>query len=154
MLQKAVFGGGCFWGVEEEFNKCSGVTATRVGYAGGSMESPTYREVCSGKTGHAEVVEVEYDDDKTNYRQLLDTFFSIHDPTTRDRQGRDIGSQYRSIVLYRDDQQKLEAERYIHGLGSAGTAGKHVVTLIEPLSQFNEAEDYHQKYYQKHRGVT
>ncbi len=154
MLKKAVFGGGCFWGVEEGFAKHSGVTATRVGYAGGSMESPTYREVCSGSTGHAEVVEVEYDDEKTDYRQLLDTFFSIHDPTTRDRQGPDIGSQYRSIILYRDEQQQLEAERYVQGLSSAANTGKHVVTLVEPLSRFNEAEEYHQKYNQKHRGAV
>lgn len=154
MLKKAVFGGGCFWGVEEGFSKRSGVTATRVGYAGGSAESPTYREVCSGNTGHAEVVEVEYDDEKTDYRQLLDIFFSIHDPTTRDRQGPDIGSQYRSIVLYRDEQQQLEAERYVQGLSSAENVGKHVVTLVEPLARFNEAEEYHQKYNQKHRGAS
>ena len=144
-MEKATFGAGCFWGVESAFAAIPGVTATAVGYEGGSLERPSYRDVCTDQTGHAEVVEVEFDPEKVSYDQLLDKFFEMHDPTTLNRQGADHGTQYRSIILYSNEAQKAAAEK------AKADAQKHykdpIVTQVVPLTKFYKAEDYHQEYY-------
>lgn len=144
----ATFGGGCFWCVEAAFKELSGIESVTSGYAGGHATEPTYETVCSGTTGHAEVVQVRYDPSEISYLDLLDVFFTIHDPTTENRQGPDVGSQYRSIILYHDDQQREHAEAYIAELESAGIY-EGVVTEITPLEEFYEAETYHQDYFEK-----
>ncbi|MCG8344433.1 MAG: bifunctional methionine sulfoxide reductase B/A protein [Chlorobiales bacterium] len=144
--QKAVFAGGCFWGVEYHLEKVDGVKAVRSGYTGGTKTNPTYKEVSSGRTGHAEAVEVEYDPAVVSYETLARLFFEIHDPTQQDRQGPDIGPQYRSAVYYTNDEQKKVAEKLIVELKNNGY---DVVTEIEPASEFYPAEDYHQDYYAK-----
>jgi len=144
--QKAVFAGGCFWGVEYHFQKVAGVKSVTSGYTGGSKSDPTYKEVCSGTTGHAEAVEVEYDPSKTSYEELAKLFFEIHDPTQLNRQGPDRGTQYRSAVFYEDEEQKNIAQKLIAELKSNGYK---VVTELEPASEFYPAEDYHQDYYEK-----
>ena len=147
MEKRATFGAGCFWGVEAAFRQLDGVTQTRVGYAGGELEDPTYEDVCSHKTGHAEVVEVTYDDDTISYDDLLNVFWRKHNPTHRNRQGWDIGDQYRSAVFFHDEQQRGAAERSKQGEQSAYR--KSIVTQIEPTPTFYEAEDYHQQYLEK-----
>ena len=144
--QKAVFAGGCFWGVEYHLEKVDGVKAVRSGYTGGTKTNPTYKDVSSGRTGHAEAVEVEYDPSVVSYEKLAKLFFEIHDPTQLDRQGPDIGPQYRSAVFYVDDEQKKVAEKLIAELKSKGY---DVVTELEPASEFYPAEEYHQDYYEK-----
>ena len=147
MTKKATFGADCFWGVEAAFRQLEGVTATRVGYAGGSLENPTYRDVCSHKTGHAEVVEVTYDDERVSYDELLDAFWRKHNPTHRNRQGWDIGDQYRSVVFVHDEEQRAAAER-----SKEREQGRHrrpIATQVEPAPTFYEAEDYHQQYLEK-----
>lgn len=148
-MEKATFGAGCFWGVEEAFRQMPGVIDTKVGYAGGTLENPTYRDVCSDRTGHAEVVQVTFDPALISYRQLLDSFFNLHDPTTRNRQGPDVGSQYRSVVFFHSPDQEREARALITQLQSSGRFKRPIVTQIEPAPQFYEAEDYHQRYLQK-----
>ena len=148
-MAKATFGGGCFWCIEAAFKELDGVEAAVSGYAGGETDDPTYREVCSGTTGHAEVVQVEFDPEELSYRELLEVFFSIHDPTTEDRQGPDVGSQYRSIVLYHDDDQRGLAESYVEALEEAGDYDDPVVTELEPLERFYRAEPKHQDYFEK-----
>jgi peptide-methionine (S)-S-oxide reductase len=143
----ATFAAGCFWGVEAEFRALAGVTRTTVGYAGGDVEQPTYERVCSGRTGHAEAVEVEFDADEISYESLLDTFWSVHDPTTRDRQGWDVGSQYRSAVFTHDDHQQQVALASRDARQSASR--REIVTQIEPAGRFWAAEDYHQQYLEK-----
>ena len=150
--EKAVFAAGCFWGVEEIFRVTPGVLATRVGYAGGKTKNPTYEEVCSDKTGFAEAVEVEFDPKKISYEQLLDIFWSIHDPTTPNRQGPDVGTQYRSIIFYNSPQQERAAYLSKRTLQKAHRFKAFIVTEIVPLTVFYPAEDYHQKYFQK-RGI-
>jgi len=145
--KKATFGAGCFWGVEAAFRKLDGVTKTRVGYAGGELENPTYEDVCSHKTGHAEVVEVTYDDDEISYDDLLKVFWQKHDPTQLNRQGWDIGDQYRSAVFFHDEEQRAAAERSKENEQSEYR--KPIVTQIEPAPTFYEAEDYHQQYLEK-----
>jgi peptide-methionine (S)-S-oxide reductase len=152
-MQKATFGAGCFWGVEETFRKLEGVTSTAVGYSGGTMENPTYEDVCTDKTGHAEVVQVEFDPAKISYRQLLDVFWANHDPTTRDRQGPDVGRQYRSVVFYHSSEQKTEAEKAKSALENSGRFKRPIVTEIEAAEKFYRAEEYHQRYLKK-RGVS
>jgi peptide-methionine (S)-S-oxide reductase len=149
LVEKATFGAGCFWGVEEAFRQMPGVIDTRVGYAGGTLENPTYRDVCSDRTGHAEVVQVTFDPALVSYRQLLDSFFDLHDPTTRNRQGPDVGSQYRSVIFFQTPDQEREARALITQLESSGRFKRPIVTQIEPAPQFYEAEDYHQRYLQK-----
>lgn len=149
LVEKATFGAGCFWGVEEAFRQMPGVIDTKVGYAGGTLENPTYRDVCSDRTGHAEVVQVTFDPALISYRQLLDSFFNLHDPTTRNRQGPDVGSQYRSVVFFHSPDQEREARALITQLQSSGRFKRPIVTQIEPAPQFYEAEDYHQRYLQK-----
>ena len=145
--ETAIFGAGCFWGVEEAFRRIEGVVDATVGYAGGHAESPTYREVCSGSTGHAEVVRVVFDPARVSYRQLLEAFWSLHDPTQVDRQGPDVGSQYRSGVWTVDAEQQREAEAFVKELQASGRYGKRaIVTEIEPAKTFWPAEDYHQDY--------
>ncbi len=147
--KKASFAAGCFWGVEKIFMKIPGVVSTRVGYQGGTTENPSYEEVCTGRTGHAEAMEVEYDPSKVSYDKLLLTFWQYHDPTTKDRQGPDVGSQYRSVIFYYDDEQKKAAEESKKKLDKSGILKGPIVTEIVPASKFWEAEDYHQKYLQK-----
>ncbi len=143
----AVFGGGCFWCTEAVFDELRGVTSVVSGYAGGSTKNPTYEQVCSGGTGHAEVIRIEFDSTEISFRDLMTVFFATHDPTTLNRQGNDVGTQYRSAIFYADAQQKQEAEAFIKELNDSKAFGKPVVTTVEPLGEFYEAEDYHQKYY-------
>ena len=151
--QKATFGAGCFWGVEAAFRKVPGVVDAAVGYMGGSLENPTYEDVCSGTTGHAEVTEVTYNPEKVSYEALLETFWRIHDPTQVDRQGPDVGSQYRSVIFYHTDEQHAAAEKSKTELDVSGKLKKPVATAIEPASVFWRAEEYHQRYSEKHLGV-
>jgi peptide-methionine (S)-S-oxide reductase len=152
-LEKATFGAGCFWGVEATFRQMPGVWRTLVGYSGGQTANPTYKEVCSDATGHAEVVQVEYDPTKVTYDQLLQVFWENHNPTTLNRQGPDVGTQYRSAIFYHNDQQKQLAEKSKQELSASGKWSKEIVTEINPAKPFYEAEDYHQQYLEK-RGMT
>ena len=149
-IEKATFGAGCFWGVEEMFRNLPGVKAATSGYAGGSTENPTYEDVCSRATGHAEVVEVEFDPAQVSYEKLLDTFWTNHDPTTRNRQGPDVGSQYRSVVFYHSPEQKAAAEAKRAELDKSGKFRRPIVTEIEAAPTFYRAEEYHQQYLRKH----
>lgn len=144
----ATFGGGCFWCLEAVFEQVKGVTKVESGYAGGHVDNPTYRQVCDGNTGHAEVVQVTFDPATVSYRQLLEIFFAIHDPTTLNRQGADFGTQYRSVLFYHTPEQKRIAADIIARLSAAGTWPRPVVTEVVPLERFYKAEDYHQGYYQ------
>src|SRR5947209_18113139 len=150
-LQKATFGAGCFWGVEAEFRQlASGIVSTAVGYEGGTMKNPTYRDVCTDRTGHAEVVEVEYDPEKITYEDLLKVFWENHDPTTLNRQGPDVGAQYRSAIFFHTPEQESAAKASKEKM-QAGYKNK-IVTEITPASEFYRAEDYHQQYLEK-RGL-
>jgi peptide-methionine (S)-S-oxide reductase len=150
--KKATFGAGCFWGVEAAFRQLDGVTRTRVGYSGGALENPTYEDVCSHTTGHAEVVEVTYDPDRVSYDQLLDVFWGKHDPTQLNRQGWDIGDQYRSVVFFHDAEQR-EAALQSKAREQAHSSAP-IVTQIEPAETFYEAEDYHQQYLENRGRAT
>jgi peptide-methionine (S)-S-oxide reductase len=145
--KRATFGAGCFWGVEAAFRQLAGVTKTRAGYAGGELEDPTYEDVCSHTTGHAEVVEITYDGDEISYDDLLDVFWRKHDPTQLNRQGWDVGDQYRSVIFVHDEEQRRAAERSKESEQPAFR--KPIVTQIEPAPRFYEAEDYHQQYLEK-----
>jgi len=152
--EKATFGAGCFWGVEAQFAALPGVTRTAVGYEGGAMESPSYKDVCTDQTGHAEVVELEFDSEKISYAELLDAFFSLHDPTTMNRQGPDWGTQYRSVVFFHSPEQERQAQAKIEELTAAGRyKPKRIVTQVVPAQTFWRAEEYHQRYLEK-RGMT
>jgi peptide-methionine (S)-S-oxide reductase len=151
--EKATFGAGCFWGVEETFRALPGVKSTAVGYAGGTRENPSYEDVCSDETGHAEVVEVEFDPQAIDYTKLLDVFWANHNPTTPNRQGPDVGTQYRSVIFYHSPEQKAQAEASKAALEKSGKHSRPIVTQIEPAPRFWHAEEYHQKYLQK-RGQT
>ncbi|MEI7748826.1 MAG: bifunctional methionine sulfoxide reductase B/A protein [Chlorobiaceae bacterium] len=146
VTQKAIFAGGCFWGVEYHFKKVKGVLSVTSGYTGGIIDNPSYKQVCSGKTGHAEAVEIEFDAAQVSYETLAKLFFEIHDPTQRNRQGPDIGTQYRSAIFYADEEQKRVAEKLI---GELRSKGYQVVTSVEKAGIFWYAEEYHQDYYQK-----
>lgn len=148
-MARATFGAGCFWGVEELFRRRKGVTSTAVGYMGGTTVNPTYEEVCSDRTGHAEVVEVEYDPTVVTYEELLQLFWENHNPTTPNRQGLDIGSQYRSVVFYHTTEQKEAAEKAKQALDASGKWKDPVVTQVEPATTFYRGEEYHQRYLQK-----
>ena len=148
-LQMATFAAGCFWGVEEVFTKTKGVKSTRVGYIGGNLPNPTYEDVCTDRTGHAEALQVKYDPKEISYEELLDLFWSIHNPTTKNRQGPDIGSQYRSIIFYHTPEQESIAKKSKQELYDSNKFQNKIVTEIVPASTFYPAEDYHQKYYQK-----
>jgi len=145
-VAKAVFGGGCFWCLDAVFRRVKGVRDVVVGYAGGRRPNPNYEQVCTGVTGHAEVVMIDYDENEISYDKLLDIFFDIHDPTQLNRQGNDVGTQYRSIILYLDEEQKQKALKKIEELKNKGL---NVVTELKPLEKFYEAEEYHQNYFEK-----
>lgn len=148
-MEKAIFGAGCFWGVEEVFRRTPGVVSTTVGYSGGTLKNPTYKDVCSGKTGHAEVVEVEYDPAKVSYDTLLNVFFAKHDPTSVNRQGPDFGYQYRSVIFYTTPEQHAQALAAKEKLAASGKYKAPIATAIEPAHEFYRAEDYHQQYLEK-----
>jgi peptide-methionine (S)-S-oxide reductase len=146
-LQTAVFGGGCFWCLEAVFDRLEGVESVESGYMGGKLENPTYRQVCGGDTGHAEVVRVTFDPQKISFPELLDVFFTIHDPTTLNRQGNDVGTQYRSAIFYQSEDERAQAAEAIAKLNTSRTHADPVVTTLEPAGEFFLAEDYHQQYY-------
>jgi peptide-methionine (S)-S-oxide reductase len=148
-MAKATFAAGCFWGVEDAFRQVKGVTSTTVGYTGGHTKNPSYKEVCTDKTGHAEAVEVEFDPSQVSYRELLAVFFQSHDPTTLNRQGPDFGSQYRSAIFFHDAEQEAAAREAKAALEKAGVFKRPIVTQIVPASEFYRAEDYHQQYFEK-----
>ncbi len=150
---RAFFAAGCFWGVESTFQSLDGVISTTVGYTGGKVKDPSYELVCTGITGHAEAVEVVYDSKTVSYKQLLDAFFKLHDPTTLNRQGPDIGTQYRSAIFYNNVEEKKLAEETINEINESGKFTNKIVTEIESASNFYSAEEYHQDYYKK-RGLT
>jgi len=147
--KKATFAAGCFWGVEAAFRKIDGVVATAVGYIGGTVPDATYKQVCAGGTGHAEAVEVAFDPDKVSYDDLLESFWTIHNPTTKNRQGPDVGSQYRSAIFYHDDDQRESALASRDVLQGAGRFSGDIVTEIVPAGPFYPAEEYHQQYLEK-----
>ncbi|MDQ3049117.1 MAG: peptide-methionine (S)-S-oxide reductase MsrA [Bacteroidota bacterium] len=146
-MDTATFGAGCFWCVEAQFQLLDGVTGVRSGFEGGSVKNPAYREVCNGTTGHAEVIEITYDPAKVTYDELLAAFWQSHDPTQLNRQGNDLGTQYRSVIFYHSEQQKELAEKYKKELNASGAWEKPVVTEISPASTFYKADDYHQNYF-------
>lgn len=152
-MEKATLGGGCFWCLEAVYDGVDGVDAVVSGYAGGDTPNPSYRQVCSGTTGHAEVVQVSFDPDVVSYRDLVEIFFTIHNPTTKNRQGADVGPQYRSIILYHDQEQKETAELIIDELEADGVFSDPIVTEVEPLDIFYEAEEKHQDYYRRNPGL-
>jgi peptide-methionine (S)-S-oxide reductase len=149
-MAKATFGAGCFWGVEAKFREVPGVTDVAVGYEGGTMPNPTYKDVCTDRTGHAEVVEVDYDPAKVSYDQLVRVFFGIHDPTQLNRQGPDYGKQYRTAIFYHDAAQEAAARKVTAELEASGKFRRKIVTEIVPATEFYRAEDYHQRYFEKH----
>jgi peptide-methionine (S)-S-oxide reductase len=149
-MEKATFAEGCFWGVEDTFRQVKGVKSAIVGYIGGQTKNPTYKEVCTDKTGHAEAVEVEFDPNEVSYRELLAVFFQSHDPTQFNRQGPDYGSQYRSAIFFHDAQQEAEAREAKAALEKSGVFKKPIVTQIVPAPEFYRAEEYHQQYFAKH----
>jgi peptide-methionine (S)-S-oxide reductase len=148
----ATLGGGCFWCIEAVFDELKGVESVESGYCGGSVVNPTYRQVCSGTTGHAEVIKVTFDPQAVSFREILEIFFSVHDPTTLNRQGADSGTQYRSVIFYHSDEQKAIAEQVIDEINRARVFDDPVVTQVVPSEQFYVAEDYHQEYYRLNGG--
>lgn len=145
--QVAIFGGGCFWCTEAVFDELRGVHSVVSGYAGGKNKNPTYEQVCMGNTGHAEVIKIDYDDGLISFRDLMTVFFATHDPTTLNRQGNDVGTQYRSVIFFRDEAEKAVAAAFMKELDDAKTFKNSIVTTLEPLSEFYPAEDYHQKFF-------
>lgn len=152
-MEKATFGGGCFWGVEAEFRAIPGVTSTQVGYMGGDLKNPSYKDVRTDRTGHAEVVEVTFDPAKVSYDELLNVFWRVHDPTQLNRQGPDVGTQYRSVVFYHSPQQEAAAKASKERLQNSGAFSRAIVTQIVPATKFWRAEEYHQQYLEK-RGLA
>ena len=148
-LETATFAAGCFWGVEEAFMRTKGIKSTKVGYTGGDLPDPTYEDVCTDRTGHAEAIQVKFDPNEISYKELLELFWSIHDPTTLNKQGPDIGSQYRSAIFYHNMDQERVALRSKEDLNNSGRFHNKIVTQIVPATSFYQAEEYHQKYYQK-----
>lgn len=146
-MEIATFGNGCFWCTEAVFQQLEGVEKVVSGYAGGEIKNPTYEQVCSGDTGHAEVLQINYDPDKISYEELLEVFWKTHDPTTLNRQGNDIGTQYRSVIFYHNEAQKQLAEKYKKELDASGAFNDPIVTFIEPITEFYPAENYHQNYF-------
>ena len=148
-MEKATFGAGCFWGIEVGFRKIKGVSDVTVGYAGGTTDNPTYEEVCTGTTGHAEVVEVFFDPNQVSFENLLEVFWNLHDPTTLNRQGPDIGTQYRSTILYHSEKQEQLAKNSLTKQNASGVHFNEIVTEITPHKKFYRAEEYHQRYFEK-----
>ena len=151
-MVKATFGAGCFWGVEAAFRRLDGVNEALSGYAGGDKDNPTYEEVCTGRTGHAEVVEVDFDPDKISYVELLDTFWDVHDPTPLNRQGPDIGTQYRSAIYFHTSEQQEAARNSLLSQSESGRYRNPIVTEVTQASTFYKAEEYHQRYFEKQGG--
>lgn len=151
-MARATFGSGCFWCTEAVFGQLKGVVAVISGYSGGSVKNPTYHQVCTGATGHAEAIQVTFDPKVVSYEQLLEVFWQSHDPTTRNRQGNDVGTQYRSVIFYHDEQQKKLAEDYKRKLDASGAFAAPIVTEIAPYTEFYRAENYHQNYYEANAG--
>jgi len=149
--QVALLGGGCFWCLEAVFDRLRGVKSVDSGYTGGQVDNPTYRQVCDGDTGHVEVVRVTFDPSEITFKDLLEVFFEIHDPTTLNRQGNDVGEQYRSVIFYTSEEQKAQAEEVIRELNAAQKYPEPIVTAVEPAEKFYMAEAYHQQYYQNNR---
>ncbi|HEY0046035.1 MAG TPA: peptide-methionine (S)-S-oxide reductase MsrA [Flavobacterium sp.] len=152
--ETAIFAGGCFWCTEAVFLELDGVKSVASGYIGGKNPNPTYKEVCSGETGHAEAIQIVFDPSKITFGELLEIFFATHDPTTLNRQGNDVGTQYRSEIFYFNDSQKEQSEEYIALLNNQNTFGKNVVTKVSPASKFYVAEDYHQNYYNQNKSQS
>ena len=150
-IETATFGAGCFWCVEAVFSRLKGVVSVKSGYSGGRTENPTYKEVCDGTTGHVEVAQIEFEPDVISFKELLEVFWQTHDPTTINRQGNDVGEQYRSVIFYHSDEQKRTAEEYKKKLDEAGIFSAPIVTSIEPFTKFFEAENYHQDYYENNK---
>jgi peptide-methionine (S)-S-oxide reductase len=148
--QIAVFGGGCFWCTEAVFDELRGVITVMPGYTGGTVKNPTYDQVCNGDTGHAEATRIEFDPAQIKFHDLLTVFFATHDPTTLNRQGNDVGTQYRSAIFYATPEQKVEAEKFITDLTASDPGGKPIVTEVVPLGEFYDAEDYHREYFKNH----
>ncbi len=153
-LDTATFGNGCFWCTEAIFQQLKGVTKVTSGYSGGAVDNPTYKQVCSGTTGHAECLQIEYDSSIISFDELLEVFWVTHDPTTLNRQGADVGTQYRSVVFYHDAAQKEKAEHYREALNNSGAFANPVVTTLEPAAKFYPAEDYHQNYYNDNKNTN
>jgi len=152
--EKATFAAGCFWGVESVFRQVDGVVDAQVGYTGGNTVNPTYREVCTDTTGHAEAIEITFDPAQVSYETLVDLFFKMHDPTQGNRQGPDVGTQYRSAIFYHSEEQKAVADRVKAGLGKSGKLKKPITTQIVPAAAFYRAEEYHQRYFEKNGGPS
>lgn len=148
-LEKATLGGGCFWCIESIFDQLQGVESVQSGYSGGTVKNPAYKEVCTGRTGHAEVVQITYDSNKIGFEELLEVFWSVHDPTTLNRQGADVGTQYRSAIFYHNEKQKQIAENYIKQLEDSNTFENPIVTEVTAFKNFYPAEDYHTNYYER-----
>jgi peptide-methionine (S)-S-oxide reductase len=153
-VDTATFGNGCFWCTEAIFQQLKGVTKVTSGYSGGAVDNPTYKQVCNGTTGHAECLQIEYDASVISFDELLEVFWMTHDPTTLNRQGADVGTQYRSVVFYHNDVQKERAEHYREALDSSGAFANPVVTTLEPAAKFYSAEDYHQNYYNDNKNTN
>jgi len=151
-MEVATLGGGCFWCTEAVFSELKGVEKVESGYSGGTFPNPTYQQVCTGETGHAEVIQITFDPKVISFKDLLEVFFTVHDPTTLNRQGADIGTQYRSIILYHNDKQKLIAEKVIKEIESTRVWDRPIVTQLKPLEGFYRAEDYHQEYFKQNPG--
>ena len=151
-MKEATFAAGCFWGIEYAFRRVPGVIDAEVGYTGGTVANPTYHDVCGGRTGHAEAVHLTYDPKRVRYEELLEVFWKIHDPTQRNRQGPDIGTQYRSAIFFHDSEQEEAARVSLEKLEESGRFRHHIVTEISPAGSFWRAEDYHQRYHEKHGG--
>lgn len=151
IIKTAVFANGCFWCTEAVFSMLKGVSSVKPGYTGGKITNPTYEQVSYGDTGHAEAIEIQYDSSIISYDDLLAVYFNTHDPTTLNRQGNDVGTQYRSVIFYTDDEQKNTAEKLINELNNSKAYDKPVVTEVQPLTEFYEAEDYHHDYYKNHQ---
>jgi peptide-methionine (S)-S-oxide reductase len=149
-VEVATLGGGCFWCIEAAFNEIRGVVNVESGYAGGELASPTYEQVCTGTTGHAEVVQITFDPDIISFKEILEIFFTAHDPTTLNRQGADVGSQYRSVIFYHNEKQRKVAEQVIAELDASKVWDNPIVTQIEPFKNFYKAEEYHRKYFSRH----
>ena len=147
-LELATLGGGCFWCTEAVFSELKGIEKVESGYSGGTVSNPTYEQVCTGDTGHAETVQISFDPGTISYREILDVFFSVHDPTTLNRQGADIGTQYRSVIFYHTPEQRRVAEEVMKQVGDSGIWGKPIVTQLVPFAAFYKAEDYHQRYFE------
>ena len=152
-METATLGGGCFWCTEAVYKMLKGVESVESGYSGGTVENPTYQQVCDGDTGHAEAIQITFDSNAITYNDVLDVFFETHDPTTLNRQGNDVGTQYRSVIFYHDDNQKIKAEEKLKELNASGKYRSPIVTEIKPFTKFYKAESYHQNYFENNQNA-